>query len=87
MSPGNTVAGSADFTLTIKGKGFDTGSLVTFNGNYPAVTYVSSTELQATIPATYVAAPGNYQVAVENFPAGSDGCAVFGYAPFFVKAA
>jgi hypothetical protein len=87
LSPGNTVAGSADFTLTIKGKGFDTGSLVTFNGNYPAVTYVSSTELQATIPATYVAAPGNYQVAVENFPAGSDGCAVFGYAPFFVKAA
>jgi alpha-D-ribose 1-methylphosphonate 5-triphosphate synthase subunit PhnH len=44
LSPGNTVAGSADFTLTIKGKGFDTGSLVTFNGNYPAVTYVSSTE-------------------------------------------
>jgi hypothetical protein len=85
MSPPNAVAGSSDFTLTLTGKGFDAGSLVRFNGNYPAVTYVSPTELQATIPAAYVMSPGNYQVAVENFPAGSNGCAVFGYSPFFVE--
>jgi hypothetical protein len=85
LSPASAVAGAAGFTLVLDGRGFAPSSLVTFNGNYPAVTYVSSTVLKAAIPSSYVATAGNDQVAVENFPVGSTGCAVFGYAPFFVK--
>jgi hypothetical protein len=85
LSPASVVAGAASFTLTLTGKGFAAGSLVTFDGTYLPVDEVSSTELRVTVPAALVATAGNYQVAVENFPQGSTGCAVFGYAPFFVK--
>ncbi len=85
LSPSPKTAGSSAFTLTLTGTGFAPASLVIFNGAYLPVTYVSSTELTVPITAAEVAIPGNYQVAVENFPPGSTGCAVFGYKPFLVK--
>jgi hypothetical protein len=36
------------------------------------------------VTATQVASPAALEVYVENFPAGWDGCAVFGYATFLV---
>jgi hypothetical protein len=85
LSPSTRTAGESAFTLTLSGTGFAPASLVIFNGTYLPVTYVSSTELTVPITAAETAAAGNFQVAVENFPPGSTGCAVFGYRPFFVK--
>ena len=84
MSPGTVNAGSASFTLTINGTGFTAESLVSVDGQYLTPTFVSSTKLQVTVPASAVAAPATFQVYVENYPSGWDGCAVFGYDTFVV---
>ncbi len=84
LSPASVNAGSPAFTLTINGTGFAPGSLVAFNGDYLPITYVSSTQLKVTVPASQVTTRNIDQVFVENFPAGSTGCAVFGYQPFYV---
>jgi len=87
LSPGSVSAGSSSFTLTINGTGFTSGSLVVVNGTYLSpVTYVSSTELQVTVSSSLVATPATFDVSVENYPSGSDGCAVFGYETFAVTA-
>jgi hypothetical protein len=84
LSPAYARAGSAGFTLTLNGTGFNAGSLVRFNGTYPTVTHVSATQLKIPVTAAQIATAGAFQVAVENFPTGWTGCAVFGYQPFFV---
>jgi hypothetical protein len=86
ISPASVSAGSAAFTLTITGTGFSpaTTSHVYFNGNYPAVTYVSPTELQVPISAAWVASPATFDLYVENYPSGSTGCANFAYSTFAV---
>jgi hypothetical protein len=86
LSPASATSGSSGFTLTITGTGFNTGSLVSFNGSYRTPTFVNSTQLTIPLSAADVAQAGAFQVFVENFPAGSTGCAVFGYWPFFVAA-
>jgi hypothetical protein len=89
LSPGSVAAGSGSFTLTITGTGFTSTSYVVVNGNYsslPPVTYVSSTELQVQISSSSVASAGTFDIAVENFPVGSTGCAVFAYDTFAVTA-
>ena len=43
ISPNNTVAGSAAFTLMINGTNFVAASVVNFGGSAPATTFVSST--------------------------------------------
>jgi hypothetical protein len=85
ISPYTVNSGSAGFTLTLTGTGFSPDSLVSVNGIYRTVTYVSSTELQVAMNASDVATPGGFQIFVENFPPGSSGCAVFGYQTFMVK--
>ncbi|MGA8108595.1 MAG: hypothetical protein WB974_04130, partial [Acidobacteriaceae bacterium] len=87
LSPASIPAGSAGFVLTLTGAGFDSGSLVAVNGTYLSVTYVSSTELQVTVPGTLVASPANLSVYVEDYPSEWNGCAVFGYQTFTVTGA
>lgn len=84
LKPASAAAGSAPFTLLLTGSGFARGSLVKFNGTYRTVTYVSTNQLKIPVTAADVATPAAVQVAVENYPSGWNGCAVFGYAPFFV---
>jgi hypothetical protein len=85
LAPAAARAGMSTFTLTLTGTGFTPQSLVVVNGQYPTVSYVSPTELQVTVPASDVAAPAAFQVYVENFPSGWDGCAVFGFQTFIVE--
>jgi hypothetical protein len=85
LHPPSAVGGSSGFTLAINGTGFNSGSLVSFNGSYRTPTYVNSTQLTIPVSASDIAQPGAFQVFVENFPPGSNGCAVFGYWPFFVS--
>jgi hypothetical protein len=84
ISPNTAASGGPSFTLTLAGTGFTSGSLVNVNGAYLTPTFISSTELQVTVPTSDILSPTNFQVFVENFPSGWTGCANFGYAPFFV---
>ena len=59
--------------------------MVSANGQYRTVTYVSPTELTVPLTASDIASPGAFQVFVENFPTGWTGCAVFGYQTFLVE--
>src|SRR5438270_8666248 len=45
-------AGSTAVTVTVSGSGFPNDSVIVLNGEAEATTYVSSTQLQATVPAT-----------------------------------
>ncbi|MGB9752066.1 IPT/TIG domain-containing protein, partial [Roseiflexus castenholzii] len=55
ISPSSAPAGGSGFTLTITGTNFVNGSVVRWNGNPRATTFVSSTQLTATIPAGDIA--------------------------------
>jgi len=85
ITPASVPAGSAGFTLTLTGTGFTHRSIVSVNGTYPVVTFVKATTLTVRVTSADVAAPGAFQVYVENFPSGWTGCAVFGYQTFLVQ--
>ncbi len=85
VKPSTAKQGGAGFVMTLTGTGFSPQSLVSANGQYRTVTYVSPTKLTVPITASDIAAPGAFQVFVENYPAGWTGCAVFGYQTFLVE--
>ena len=73
LNPNTTTAGGVDFTLTITGTNFINNSVVRWNGAERATTYMSSTELTATILATDIAAVGSTTVTVFNpLPGGGE---------------
>ncbi len=83
LSPSAAVPGGASFTLTLNGTGFSPTTLVSVDGTYPTVKYISPTQLSVTVTAAQIAKPGAFQVYVEDFPSGAS-CAAFGYLPFTV---
>jgi uncharacterized protein (TIGR03437 family) len=66
LSPSSTVAGSGSFTLTVNGSNFVASSIVQWNGNARPTSFVSSAQLQATIPASDVALAATALVTVLN---------------------
>jgi hypothetical protein len=56
MSPVQAVAGSAPVTVTVTGNNFVASSVVNWSGSPRSTTFVSSMQLQATIPASDLAA-------------------------------
>ena len=50
VSPGSALAGSGDATLDLTGTGFVSSSVVNWNGTPLTTTFVSGTELKATLP-------------------------------------
>lgn len=58
--------GSSGFTLTVNGTGFVSGSVVKWNGNSRTTTFVSTSQVKATILSTDVAKPGTAWVKVVN---------------------
>jgi hypothetical protein len=79
LVPASTTAGSTDFGLTVNGSNFVTGSVVDWNGAPLPTSYVSATQLSASVPAADAASTGSASVAVIN-PApggGTSGTAVF----------
>jgi len=69
LNPSSAIAGSAAFVLNVTGTQFDTAATVQFNGTALPTTFVSSTQLQAAIPASDVATPGTANIMVANPPA------------------
>lgn len=66
LSPAYTSAGSAQFTLTVKGSAFTNGSTVYWGASALSTQYVSSTQLTAAVPAASVASAGIASIHVET---------------------
>ena len=66
LAPPSATHGGAGFTLTVGGTGFISSSVVNWNGSPRATTYVSSTEVTATITAADIAKAGTFKVTVTN---------------------
>lgn len=64
ISPTTVAEGSAAFTLQVTGTGFVSGSTVTLNGSNLPTTFVSSTQLTATVSPSLVAMGGSFVVGV-----------------------
>lgn len=66
LSPSSVTVGAAAFTLTVNGADFVRGSTVELGGSTRTTTYVSTTELTASISASDVATLGSFGVTVVN---------------------
>jgi hypothetical protein len=73
ISPSGVTGGGAGFSLTVRGQDFVPNSVVMWNGTRKTTTYVSWTELRASILAEDIASGGEYKVWVFNpVPAGGE---------------
>jgi uncharacterized repeat protein (TIGR03803 family) len=77
ISPTSAIAGAPTFTLTVNGTNFGSGATVSFNGNALATTFVSATQLAATVPASDIATAGSFNVTVSNPGDGTSNAASF----------
>jgi hypothetical protein len=66
LSPTSTTVGGSAFTLTVTGTNFISSSVVRWNGANRATTFVSATQLTATISPADIATAGTAQVTVFN---------------------
>ena len=66
ISPASRTAGGANFTLTLTGTNFTSGSVVQFNGTARVTTFISATQISAAILAADIALAGTYQITVSN---------------------
>ena len=66
LSPSYAIAGDIPFTLTVTGTDFLSGARVRWNGTDRVTTFVSPTQLQASIPATDLVRAGTIPVTVFN---------------------
>jgi len=66
LVPNIVKGGSGPFTLTVNGSAFIQTSVVKWNGNARGTTYLSGTQLRASIPGSDIAAVGNVRITVEN---------------------
>lgn len=66
LAPASAAPGSAGFQLTVNGTGFLSASVVNWNGSARATTFISASQLQATILATDLASTQTVAVTVVN---------------------
>ena len=66
LVPDATAPGGQGFTLTVHGTGFVSGAVVKWNGSSLATTFVSDSQLRASVPASDIAAASTASVTVVN---------------------
>ena len=66
LSPTSAYAGGSSLTLTVTGTGFVSGAVVKFGSTALTTTFVSSTQLNATITTTLRGTVGTFTVTVVN---------------------
>lgn len=66
ISPSSKNVGDASFTMTVNGTNFVPASVVDFAGSARTTTYVSATQLTASIPASDLITAGTYSITVVN---------------------
>src|SRR6516225_10388188 len=64
LVPDAAAPGGPGFTLTVKGTGFVSGSVVNWNGSALATTFVSGLQLTAAVPETEIAVAGTASITV-----------------------
>ena len=69
-TPSSAIEGGPSFTLTVSGSNFAPGSVVTWNGQPRATTYVSGSTLTALINASDIAAITSATIQVSNAQTG-----------------
>jgi len=76
LAPDNTNSGGTAFVLTVNGSDFSSKATINWNGTAQTTTYVSASQLTATIAASDIATPATVPITVTN-PATS-GTGVYG---------
>jgi len=66
LIPFSVTSGGSDFILTITGTEFDSTSVVLFGNSAVSTSFINSTQLTATIPASLIAIPGTMTVSVDG---------------------
>jgi hypothetical protein len=77
LSPASATVGSGAITLTVSGDNFTSDAVVQWNGASLPTTFVSSTQLTATVPASLLAAVGTATVTIKETGGASPGMAFF----------
>jgi hypothetical protein len=78
LVPSSVAPGGPGFSLTVNGTGFVPGAVVNWNGTALATTFVNTSRLTATVPASNVASVGTRVITVSNpAPGGGDSNDVF----------
>ena len=65
-SPGTVIVGAAPTAVTLTGTGFFPASAISFNNVSTATTYLSPTQLRATLTAAQLSVPGSIAIRVAN---------------------
>jgi hypothetical protein len=66
LAPDNMNSGGAAFVLTVNGSDFSTKATINWNGTAQTTSYVSASQLTATISATDIANPATVPITVTN---------------------
>ena len=66
LTPASASAGAPAFVLTVSGTGFVTNSTVQWGGTPLSTTFVSATQLTASVPSTLLLAPASVNITVVN---------------------
>lgn len=86
LVPDAVAPGSPGFTLTVNGTGFVPSSVVNWNKNTLATTFISGSQLTATVPAANIATASTASVTVGN-PAPGGGVSSVVFFPITVPTA
>jgi uncharacterized protein (DUF2141 family) len=70
LAPASALPGGPGLTLTVRGAGFVSNSVVNWNGSPRTTTFVSAGKIAASIPATDIVTAGTAMVTVKNPPPG-----------------
>jgi hypothetical protein len=78
LVPTTVAPGGASFTLTVNGTGFVSGSSINWNGTPLSTTFITSSQLTATVPAANIAKASTASITVSNpSPGGGSSNVVF----------
>ena len=77
ISPTSDTLSAPDFILTVNGSNFQTTSIVNWNGNNLATTYVSSLQLTAVVPSSKLSPVGQNKITVYTPNGGTSGPVTF----------
>ena len=78
ISPNSTAAGGVAFALTINGNGFNTQTIVRWNGSNRTISSVSPTQITFLVSAGDIASAGTATISVVNpVPGGGSDAAIF----------
>ncbi len=86
FSPANASAGASSLMVTVNGANFTANSVVQANGANRSTTFVSATQLQATLVASDLAAGGTLKLTVVDSQTGQSSAVDYSVADFAAQA-